>query len=610
MQPYEGKEKRILAVGPIALEQDEGIRRFTKLMYKTLRSSARVPLQRLESTYIEMQCSIHEQAGLPGFDFSAFMYVTSRLPFCIFTTKNILLGQSEAFLQESGVDIGQYSEVYAKARRRRCLYNGDGTMIAFISSKSDIDDVFPSLLALQIEWNKAHYQLQQAGFVFPDSYTPSDESLQELSKKFVQALGLSEAQRQALLSAFGPSFSTVMKEISSRPSDISVQNYEATYSRYRKETELWWKHIQENCPDIDDRPIFFVSSNTHSVINVLSGFAELLEDEIIDFALQHDDLAPLATLYTSGTLSPIRKENILYYLLMKYESLSEQGSAVAERRISYEKSVGIIRIASTKSLDVPTQIIDLKKLAQATKDRNSGIRLPASVAHSDAMILNIDYPLGRTAYFVLNKISEHVSKFLGIHVIGKAASLFADRGDVLIPSFIFDQHTQNQYFFSNSIHAEDVTPFMDARNHGVYDNQKAITVLGTFMQNKRMLNQLLLSGITDLEMEAGPYLAAIYELTQPKRYPEHEIISITNTIDLGIVHYVSDNPLSTNRLDTSLETDGIDATYAATRAVLGKIITTLIQKTNGSKGKAFHEELLDSLFPGTLIDEHTRESTP
>lgn len=590
MRPNDEKTIQVKKTEPITLEQDKGIRRFTKLMYKTLRSSARVPLQRLESTYIEMECSIHEQARESSFDYGAFMYVASRLPFCIFSTKNILLGQSEAFLQESGVDIADCTEVYAKARRRRYLFDGKDTLIAFISSKSDIDDVFPSLLALQIEWNKAYALLKDASFDADSIF--SEDALSE----FCRSLDLTEVQKTGLIRLFGPSLSSVIKALSTSGCDLSVQNFEANYSRYRKETEIWWKHIQESCPGIEERPIFFVSSNTHSVINVLSGFAEQLEDEILTFAQGREDLAAQAALYLEPGLYPIRKQNILYYLLMKYEALAQDGPQVKERRIAYENSVGIIRVASTKTLDVPTQVIDLRKLANATQERNTGIRIPDSIRESDAMILNIDYPLGRTAYFVLNKISEHVGKFLGIHVIGKAASLFADRGDILIPSYIFDQHTQNQYYFSNTIHAEDVMEFMDTTIHGVYDNQKAVTVLGTFLQNKKMLNQLLLAGITDLEMEAGPYLAAIYELTQPKRYPEHETISISNSIDLGIVHYVSDNPLSTNRLDTSLETDGVDATYAATRAVLQKIILKLIHETHGSRENAFTEELRHSLF--------------
>lgn len=589
------------------LEHNEGINRFIQLTYMTLCSSGPIPLQRLESTYKGMECSIHELASTDTFDIVAFQYVCSRLPLCIFSTRNILFGQSESFLEERGVPMSAWSEVYAKARRRRYLFDGHDTLIAFLASKSDLDDVIPSLLALQIEWNKCHRLLRKAGFSCPRQLHLTSETMSDLATQFAQAVGITEQQGAKLLGLFGNSFPAVLEALSTRQCDLYVQNYEASYCRYRKETETWWKHIQEKCPDIERRPIYFVSSNTHSLINVLSGFAEQNETEILAFAQSRADLAHMAALYHDKEIPARRKQNILYYLLMKYESSAANGAQVTQRRIAYEKQVGIIRIASTKTLDVPTQIIDLKKLMKETNRRQTGINLPKCIQDTDAMILNIDYPLGRTAYFILNKITEHVEKILGIYVIGKAASLFADRGDILIPSFIFDQHTRNQYYFTNCINAEDVTPFMDTMVHGVYDNQKAVTVLGTFLQNRRMLNDLLLAGITDLEMEAGPYLAAIYELTHPKRYPENETITTNNNgLDIGIVHYVSDNPLSEHRLDTSLEIDGIDGTYASTRAVLRKIVMSLIN--NAETDDRTEEDRRDyDLFPSFHEDTGRRQ---
>ena len=116
-------------------------------------------------------------------------------------------------------------------------------------------------------------------------------------------------------------------------------------------------------------------------------------------------------------------------------------------------------------------------------------------------------------------------------------------------------------------------PFLEDTHNGIYDNQRAVTVLGTMLQNKEMLDTFLLAGVTDLEMEAGPYLAAVYEILLPKRYPEMKSISLSpKSFDLGIIHYVSDNPLSDQKLDSSLHIHGVDATYACTRAVLDKVL--------------------------------------
>jgi hypothetical protein len=558
----------------VCLEAHESINRFVQLTYQMLHGSALVPLSRLEPVYLAMHNVIHEKARTSVLDAGAFLYVCSRLPSCVFSVKKILLGQSESILKERGVLLGSWTEVYAKARRRRYLYNGKETLIAFIASKSDIDDIIPSLLAFQIEWNKANDLLQQL------TSSPGTEELNSgRFSKIAGVLGIDTTQMDKLQKLFGDSFPQILSVLKEKRCSIVVQNYEASYCRYRRETEIWWDTIHTVCPEIEDRPIYFVSSNSHSLINLLSGFAEGHAEEIAAYGEDKKELLPLLEEYrrfrSAGTEdggSRIRLQNILFYLLMKYEQDPLLGRHILEKRLVWEREAGIVRIESPNTLDIPTQIIDLQKLASFREGIPGNTGLPGFPEKTRTMILNIDYPLGRTAYFILGKIAEHVSKFLGVFVIGKAASLIADRGDVIIPSVVVDQHTRNQYFFENCIKARDIVPFMDTPFHGIYDNQRAITVLGTLLQNDEMLYNFQAMGITDIEMEAGPYLSTIYEMTRPKRYPENETISMTSLdMDIGIVHYVSDNPFSHQRLADNLDSDGINATYASTNAVLRKI---------------------------------------
>lgn len=537
------------------LEHNTSVNRFVKLTYKTLASTGFVPLQRLEFAYRSMESIIHQGLENQNPDVTVLKYVCSRLPMSIFRIEHVLIGQSESFFKESGVDIDSCREVFAKARRRRYMFDGKSTLLVFIASKSDLDDVIPSLIALQIEWNKCYMLLQGVELDHMDT------------EKLAAQLHLQTTDMEKLICLFGPTLFETMKTMQSRTCDFRIKNFEASYCRYRKETEIWWNHIQEKFPAIEAKAIYFISSNTHSLINLISGFAESIEQEILEYARNNVELSTYIEAHRS--LSDESRDNLLYYLLMQYEQDSQKGASVKRRRIAWEEEMGISRIASNETLDVPTQIIDIKRLAQKSPNE----RFKKAFSNSEALILNIDYPLGRTSYFILNKIAEHVSRILGIYVIGKAASLFANRGDVLIPSSISDQHTKNQYFFTNAIEAKDVLPFLEDAHNGIYDNQKAVTVLGTMLQNKEMLDAFLLAGITDLEMEAGPYLAAIYEITRPKRYPEKErIFLFAKNFDIGIIHYVSDNPLSTQKLDTSLSIHGVDATYACTRAVLEKVL--------------------------------------
>ena len=81
-------------------------------------------------------------------------------------------------------------------------------------------------------------------------------------------------------------------------------------------------------------------------------------------------------------------------------------------------------------------------------------------------------------------------------------------------------------------------------------------------------------GYADIEMEAGPYLSAVYEMSRPKRHPVNEIVSLHDLpFDLGILHYASDTPLGKgeNLGAGTLSYYGMDSTYAAAVAILRRI---------------------------------------
>ena len=119
-----------------------------------------------------------------------------------------------------------------------------------------------------------------------------------------------------------------------------------------------------------------------------------------------------------------------------------------------------------------------------------------------------------------------------------------------------------------------LAPFL--RHGSVFDNQKAVTVRSAFLQNKEYMDAFYTSGYTVLEMEAGPFLAAVYELVNPKRVPSDEIVHLSayTSFDLGILHYASDTPYSRRQslLSKSLSFFGVDATYACAIAIMRRIL--------------------------------------
>ena len=197
------------------------------------------------------------------------------------------------------------------------------------------------------------------------------------------------------------------------------------------------------------------------------------------------------------------------------------------------------------------------------------------------MIVNVDYPLGVGAYNILREITEDRDMLRGVYVLGKAATLNADVGDVMLSNAIFDEHSGTTYWLDNAFGIEDITPYL--RFGSGLDNQRAVTVKSTFLQNRGYLDRFYRENYTVVEMEAGPFCNAVYELTDPDRYPVGEQVNFSKLpIDFGIIHYASDTPYTQARTlgARGLSYYGMDSTYASSIAILRRILRSEGALTN------------------------------
>jgi hypothetical protein len=138
---------------------------------------------------------------------------------------------------------------------------------------------------------------------------------------------------------------------------------------------------------------------------------------------------------------------------------------------------------------------------------------------------------------------------------------------------VFDEHTQNTYWLDNCFTASEVAPSLMFGS--VLDNQKAVTVKGTYLQNRPYLDFYYRENFTVVEMEAGPYLNAFYEYTYPTRYPTNEHINFTKLpFDMGFLHYASDTPFTRgkNLGAVQLAYLGMDSAYATSVAIARRIM--------------------------------------
>ena len=122
-----------------------------------LQSSGEIKIDSLVQTHIRMGSVLHPLAGQPQSDMGALLYGVRRLPRAIERCRHVVMGQSaQGFRAVLGADILDWQPVKAPARRRRWYQGGNATLAVLIASTSDIDDLVPSLVAYQIEWNKLH----------------------------------------------------------------------------------------------------------------------------------------------------------------------------------------------------------------------------------------------------------------------------------------------------------------------------------------------------------------------------------------------------------------------------------------------------------------------
>ena len=527
-----------------------------------LQSSGDIKIESLVQAHLGMGSVLHPLAAEPQSDMGALLYAVRRLPDAISRCRHVVMGQSpQGFKAVLGADILSWQALKAPARRRRWYSDGQTTLAVLIASTSDIDDLVPTLVAYQIEWNKLHASLQDVEL--------SDEQAR-------LAAGGSEDDWRRLHDAWGDGFDEMLAAIKREECRIVLRLVGGSHLGYARNASRWWLPIAAAMDEMGVReaPIYFVSSNAHSLINVLTGVARQFDTEIRDWIHQSNPELDEERRKLEAGHSRASPDNWLYYSARHLFDRHPDRERQRQRRAEMEAANGIRHIAARATgVDSAAQVFKLSQLDPTSIDARVGRVDEQKLRASGACILNIDYPLGMAAYHILRQVAEQASWVAGVYVLGKAATLNADVGDVMIPNVVHNEHSGNTYWLDNCFGAGDVQPNLVYGS--ALDNQRAVAVRGTFLQNRDYLEFYYQGRYTIVEMEAGPYLDACFEIAQPGRYPIGESVNMTRlTFDLGIVHYASDTPYTQARTlgARGLSYRGMDSTYASAIAVARRIL--------------------------------------
>jgi len=562
--------------------EEGSVGKYLQTYHSLLSSQGELAVCDLEVMHAEMRSSLHFLAGSHEVDVSAFLYSVRRLPPFLERVESIYLGQNEDVLAKTGLgnlkDYALWRQARAQVRNRFALTDGGGRLVVFICSLSDIDDLISSLTCYQIEWNKMHTRLIR---------TPLGQDLalgavraDEIGERIRKAIGISQDNWALLRQVWGQNWNEKMAALAKSPKSFKVVLSSDKPDDYQQMYQAWWDllSLQFRGLNLSDRPIYFVSSNDYSLADLLSGYAFSHRGAILGrlMDVNKEWLNRIWGLIQSDE-EPGRQENLLYYALQSY---LEADLGRRDEMSEMEKESGIMRHEESTSLRIKCQMIEVCSLRSERMDLRLHIDGLEMLKQSRAIILNIDNPLGLAAYYLLSLICSSLKNLEGVYIMGKAASMQGRMGDVMIPTEVFDMHSKNAFTFNNCFSIRDIMDLM--MDSAVFDCQKAITVKGTFLHNREMMERFRQEDYSDIEMEAGPFLCAVYENLYKKRTPIGAGIDLTERLgyELGILHYASDTPYSkrVSLLSENLGFAGVEAIYACSAVILRRILEREIKK--------------------------------
>ena len=497
-----------------------------------------------------------EKAELKG-----LKYVMDRLPEGIEECRVIYMTDNEGYRHS------QFKPIIPPKRRRHCYrIDKDQMNIELTRGRSDVYDILTHLTFLYIESHKIREKA-----VINKQGTPGRE-WQALEKVVLENKKLKKAEIERIIAYLSTLLGRTFEETKHAYEEFSEtgnpnrffhiiywlgklalneayleQKREIKFAPRLRERlghhvygEIWAinikKHLQKH--NLLQRPIHIISSNMHSVLNVL--FAQK--------ALKSD-----------------KDEMDLYKELSqdKHQKWRDKVTKLAQKN-------GMIYLKDHSSANIDVQIFDTAKFTDAD--------LPADFYNLDdtkkPVLIVMDYAFGEQAFEVMDEllkpyeetgVKEHLN-IQSISIMGKAGILVGEKGDIMIPKVHMFEGTADNYPLENELSVID------------FENEKVnafegtmVTVLGTSLQNKDILSFFKNSTwqAIGLEMEGAHYHKAIQAASKIRG-------NISAGVKVRYAYYASDNPLQSGSTLASgpLGEKGVKPTYIITKKILQQIFKT------------------------------------
>ena len=245
-----------------------------------LRSSGETALRVLEPSHMAMGSSLHPLAASEELDLGAFLYAVRRLPDGIAGAELVVMGQDvEALTRQRHARSspgrrprpppGGAAGTTAVPARSRCCWPAPRTSTTWCRRSS------------RSRSSGTRFAFACAARAGRTRRAPRMSRAEECARE----LGGSADDWARLREAWGEAFGERMRLIAERRLSLRMRMLGGTHTGYARLTRRWWTPVSAKLAGtgLTERPLYFVSSNSHSLVNIVTGIAHEREPELVEF---------------------------------------------------------------------------------------------------------------------------------------------------------------------------------------------------------------------------------------------------------------------------------------------------------------------------------------
>lgn len=524
-------------------------------------------LSELLPAYRELEPALHPKLARAELDLGALAYAVPRLPEGVTATSFYYLTTDLPALYRDPDE--KFEPVRSAARRRAAWRPLPGKLIVLLrDGVSDITDFLTCLCLYAVEARKLRHRLRSPQALLELERLARDPDPARVDA-FLEAAGLAPEERRGLQRIWPHDLPRRLHDILLHHEDVALEVDIQIDNYNSRASETWIGQLRgrvRELVDLEDPAleVHIVSSNTHSVGNLLSPYLARRKDELLAWGRrERPELCGEATSDRPWGRAWARREDLLYALSRDHFRHDAQARARADEET---RAAGHYRLTSTAFTGIEVQLFDLRRLDPALCDPRVGARR----AERPTIIVNVDYAFGQQAEEILATLLFLFGRRVrSVNVMGKAGGLVGRRGDLLLPTATLLQTNDELYPLPNpdlpAALLRDLAPELRVHEGPV------LTVAGTLLQDRVLLMfYRRIWKAVGLEME-GSFFA-------------RQLIS---AIETGVVapdvrsrfaYYTSDVPLEPEQnLSEALHpSEGVPPLYAITRAMLQRIFAQVV----------------------------------